>query len=179
MPLPFSTSTDTRRRGRSGCDGTGGAVWARTAGLACGPAAARTACCLGASWIAPIAISAKSSTAASAPTTSVAVRHGNVAGSPKAWSTARLDSRRVPSFLLSPRHPAPRSRETLVQRHLGTPVELTCCEPRVEDAPLQLAEPRRRELRLARDATRPLDRGVQLEHGGLPAGADVEHAALV
>src|SRR6266480_1041055 len=75
--------------------------------------------------------------------------------------------------------PPPRLRETVVERVSWTPTKLACSERDVEDAPLELAEPRGRELGFAPAAGHPLDGLVQLEHRRLDAGADVEHAARV
>src|SRR2546423_9814586 len=102
-------------------------------------------------------ISAKSSIAARPPTTSVAVRQGNVLGSGSACCTARSDSPRGASLL---HRPGPRRRETLVEGSLRPPAELARRVRDVEHAPLQLAEARLREPRLLRDPARRLNRVV-------------------
>ena len=101
-PLPFSTSTETLPRGRSGWDGTGETC--RTCATVRGPvfataAAAVTCARCGARCTAPIAISATSSTIAIAPATIVEVRHGNELGKRSACCTARIDSRSARPFL--------------------------------------------------------------------------------
>ena len=90
----------------------------------------------------------------------------------------RLDSAPGRPLLLRG-HPGPRRREPVGQRELRPPAELGGRERGVEHAPLELAQPRRRELGRAADSRRRLDRVVQLEHRRLRAGADVEDAAVV
>src|SRR3954470_17041068 len=90
-----------------------------------------------------------------------------------------------PSRRLSERHrrsasyPPPGRREPVVERVLRAPAERTRGERVVEDASLYLAEPRLRELWRALRARSALDRVIELEDGGLPAGAAVEHASVV
>src|SRR5881396_75440 len=165
MPLPFRTSTRTLERGRSGCDGGGATLCTCTAGF--GSAATALACDgFGARCTAPIPISATSSAAAIAPTTSVAVRHGKDVESCSACCIARIDSR--PRVLLLP-DPRPRLREPVCERRLRQPAELALGERHVEHASLELAEPRVDVARLPLDAARPLNRVVQLEHRRLDA----------
>src|SRR3954451_11315992 len=121
-------------------------------------------------------ISATSSTVAIAPTTSVAARHGKLVGIWWACCTARTDS--ICAALLL-HDPGPRSREPVVERVLGTPAELACCESDVEGASLQLSCPRVGERRLARGAARALDRVVELDYRRLGTRTDVEDAAAV
>src|SRR5207253_1618694 len=59
--------------------------------------------------------------------------------------------------------------ESRVQRMLRLPAELAPRERGVEDAPLELARPRRRELRLALDPCHMLNPSVQVEHRRLDA----------
>src|SRR5580765_3087777 len=138
-PLPFSTSTETRSRARSGCDGSD--EMCRTFATACslGFAAAAAFTCTrgGASCAAPIAISATSSTIAIAPTTTVDVRHGKEVGSCSACCMEQIDSPRVPGFLLRA-DPAPRLREAVLERVLWSPAQLVLGERDVQDAPLEL-----------------------------------------
>src|SRR5712691_4140442 len=168
-------STRTLARARSGSDG-GGAGACTTGRARCGLAGAAVTWCFGARCTAPIPISAASSTVAIAPPTSVAARHGKLVGICSACCTARTDS--ICGALLL-QDPGPGSREPVVERVSRMPPELARGERGVEDASLQLAEPRSRERRFARDATGALDRFVQLDHRRLDARADVEDAAFV
>src|SRR6185312_1180499 len=163
-PLPFSTRTRTCARERSGCVG-GGATCGTSGAAACAVdcACEAAACRPGARCTTPTARSATSSARATAPRTIVAARHGDVDGMGWACCTARTGSRRRSRFLLQRgrRDPVPRLGEAVVERMLGTPAELARRERDVEDAPLQLAEPRGLEVRLALDAGDALDRVVE------------------
>ena len=123
---------------------------AAAAGAACGCATGRTRCAI---RVPPISASAISSAAASAPTTIVAARHGN--GSGKVRRVLHGPNRFGASALAPPTITGPRRREPVVERVLRTPAELACGERDVEDAPLQLAEPRVHELRVARRLRSP------------------------
>src|SRR6266566_1964355 len=146
-PLPFSTSTETRSCARSGCEGSD--AMCRTLATTCrvGFATAAAFACTrcGASCAAPIAISATSSTIAIAPTTTVDVRQGKEVGSCSACCTEHIDSPPARRFLLRG-DPPPRLREPVVERASWAPTELALGVRDVEDAPLELADPRGREL---------------------------------
>src|SRR5918912_4068285 len=76
-------------------------------------------------------------------------------------------------WLLGGGHPLPRRLQALVEAPLRAPPELLRRALRIEDAPLQLAQTWRRELRLG---PRPGGRGHgvgQLEHRRLATRADV------
>src|SRR5205085_10173828 len=178
-PFPFSTSTFTTERARSGCVGTRGALCLCPTRAGLGAAAADAvaddvACFFGARCTAPMPISAKSSSPAMTPTTSVAVRQGKLAGIDSACCTDRHDSLQPRLLLHDPR---PRLGEALVERVPWPPVELALRECDVEHAPPQLAEPCLAVARLALDAGCALDRGVELVHRRLGAGADVDDPA--
>src|SRR5437868_3404365 len=71
--------------------------------------------------------------------------------------------------------PSRRSPEARVRR----PAELARGERRVEDAARELSEPRGNVLCGSLDAARGDERLMQLEHGRLDAGADVEPPTAV
>src|SRR3954451_9153991 len=144
-PFPFSTSTETRSRARSGCAGSD--AMCRTLATVCrgdfATAAAFACARCGASCAAPIATNATSSTIAIAPTTTVDVRQGKEVGRCSACCTEHIDSPPARRFLLRG-DPPPRLREPIVERLLWAPTELAPGERDVEDAPLELADPRGR-----------------------------------
>src|SRR5207244_8650090 len=69
--------------------------------------------------------------------------------------------------------------QAVVEAVLGPPAELPLGPADVEEAALELAEPRRRVLGLLVGAGHPRDPLVELDDRGLEAGADVEDAAAV
>src|SRR5581483_5024658 len=93
-------------------------------------------------------------------------------------ATARWVSPVASRLLLRGGDPLPGRGQAVGERALRTPAELARRERRIEDAALQLAEPRGCERRLPVDAARRANRVEQSDDRRLHAGADVEDTAV-
>src|SRR5690242_9862132 len=93
-------------------------------------------------------------------------------------ATARWVSPVASPLLLRRGDPLPRRGQAVGERALRPPAELARRERRIEDAALQLSEPRGCERRLPVDAARRADRVEQSDDRRLDACADVEDAAV-
>ena len=121
----------------------------------------------------------RSSTAATATAMYAAVRHGRTrrrglgADDPRAIVFARG------CLLLPSPDPVPGRAQAVLELDHRAEAELARCQLGVEEAPLQLAEPRRCVLGGRVGAGDARAERVELDDGGLASGADVEDAALL
>ncbi len=162
MPFPFRTRTATRERGQIGC--AGGAAGTATFGCVAGVVCVRGGCAARRAGARPDGRDARSACrrsarARSAPPRPARRRRSSRCATGRAGKGAarapRPDSfRRSGAGSFYAVSEAQVAARPVGERPLRPPAELARRERDVEDAPLQLAEPRCRVLRVAVDAAR-------------------------
>src|SRR5438874_11358082 len=173
-PFPFRTTTRVLARGNNVWR-TGFWVVLAKLGLVF---SAGLELCLATEWpstTVPATINRSSSTAATPLATTAAVRHGRTASNGTACSTGASSS--LPGRGLLQGFPG--QPEAVLERLLGSPVELALGQRRVGHATADVTRPRLCVCRRAVDAGHSAANGVQLVDRRLDPGADVVDAAGV
>src|SRR5438477_6362063 len=170
IPLPLSTRTEMRERGRRG----------RRCGIAtcplearAGSATGRVPCARKRSMSAPTAMRATARSKASA---SVTGRHENDRLIGWTCSTDRHGSPGPPWLLLLLLHPLPRAGDAGRDRRLGLPAQFSPGAGSIEDAMPEVARPFGREPGLLLNAGRLRAQPVQLGDARRDAAGDVVDA---